>query len=167
MSDEARVWAVFRDERAALSVAERWPDAELFSSAPLEIPHGTPDKVKARLGLATIAGGTLGGLLGGLLAAATGIWMGLDVGGLPRLPAPPIGIVTFAGAALGAIGAALIVLLVRGRILSLKLEVPEPTRRQVADGAIAVMLRARPEERAALLRELATTGAEVQVVEVE
>ncbi len=167
MSDEAQVWAVFRDERAALSVAERWPDAELFSAAPLETPHGTSAKVTARLGFAPVAGGVLGGLLGGLLAAATGIWMGLDVGGLPRIPAPPIGIVTFAGAALGAIGAALIVLLVRGRILSLKLEVPEPARRQVADGATVVMLRARSEERAAILRELAAAGAEVQVVEGE
>ncbi len=167
MSDETQVWAVFRDERAALAVASRWPDAELFSSAPLETPHGTPAKVKARLGLAPVAGGALGGLLGGLLAAATGIWMGLDVGGLPRLPAPSIGIVTFAGAGLGAIGASLIVLLVRGRILGLKLEVPEHMRREVADGAVVVMLRVRPEERAAFLRELATTGAEVQVVEVE
>ena len=167
MSGETQVWAVLRDERAALAIASRWPDAELFSAAPLETPQGTPAKVKARLGLAPVAGGVLGGLLGGLLAAATGIWMGLDVGGLPRLPAPPIGIITFAGAALGAIGAALIVLLVRGRILSLKLEVPEHARRQVADGATVVMLRVRSEERAALLRELATTGAEVQLVEVE
>ena len=167
MSNEAQLWAVFRDARAALAIASRWPDAELFSAAPLETPHGTPAKVKARLGVATMAGGTLGGLLGGLLAAATGIWMGLDVGGLPRLPAPPIGIITFAGAALGAIGAALIVLLVRGRILSLKLEVPEAARRQVADGATVVMLRARSEERAAILQELAAAGAEVQVVEVE
>ena len=68
---------------------------------------------------------------------------------------------------MGAIGAALIVLLVRGRILSLKLEVPEPARRQVADGAIVVMLRARSEERAAILQELAAAGAEVQVVEGE
>ena len=83
MSDEAQLWAVFRDERAAVAIAGRWPDAELYSAAPLETPHGNPANVKARLGLATMAGGTLGGLLGGLLAAATGIWMGLDVGGLP------------------------------------------------------------------------------------
>ena len=167
MSNEAQVWAVFRDERAALAIAGRWPDAELYSAAPLETPHGNPTNVKARLGLATLGGGALGGLLGGLLAAATGIWMGLDVGGLPRLPAPPIGIITFAGAALGAIGAALIVLLVRGRILSLKLEVPEAARRQVADGAIVVMLRTRSEERPAILQELAAAGGEVQVVEGE
>ncbi len=163
MSEASQVWAVFADARAALAIGQRWPDAEVFSSEPIESPHGNHAAVRTRVGLAAVVGGVLGGLMGSGLASVTSIWMGLQVGGLPRLAAPAIGIVTFAIAALGAISGVLIVLLVRGRILRLKLEVPEFARHRVADGAVAVMLRVRAEERAQMARELAAAGAEVQV----
>lgn len=167
MTGVSQLWAVFPDARAALAVARRWSDAELFSSEPLDSPQEASARVKTPVGLAAVAGGALGGLLGGGLAAATSIWMGLDVGGLPRLSAPPIGIVTFAIAALGAIAAVLIVLLVRGRIFRLKLEVPKSARRRVAEGAVAVMLPVRSEERDEMVRALIAAGAEREVVEVQ
>ncbi len=167
MSHPTQVWAVFRDTQAALAVAQRWPDAELFSAEPIEPLLQIQAPVKTRLGLTMVAGGALGGLLGGALAAATGIWMGLDVGGLPRVPWILIGIITFAISALGAIAAAVTWFLVCGRMLRRKLEMPEKVRRMVADGAVAAMVRVHPEECDAMARELSSAGAGVEVIEVQ
>jgi len=161
MTAYPQVWAVFSDARAARAIVDRWPDAEVYAAEPTETLAGVHSRVRAPFGGIALAGGILGGLVGGGIAAGTFSWMSLHVGGLPHFPVPPIGIVTFAITALGAIGASVVFLLVQGRMLGFRLAMPEDARRRVASGDVAVMLRVHEEERAAVARELAAAGAEV------
>ena len=161
-ADQAQeMWAVFQDVPAARKEVGRHPEAEVFSAEPPETLLGVHRPAGARLGLYILAGGLLGGGTGGALAAMTGIWMGLDVGGMPRVPFAPLGIVVFAIGTLGVISAALIVLLVEGRLLRHRLEMPEAARRQVAGGAVALRLFVSEAQRDALAAELSAAGAEI------
>ncbi len=165
------LWAVFGEEPAARAAAARWPDAEVYTSEPPETMLGRHSPVKTPLGLAALAGGIIGGLAGGALAIYAFTRMSLEVGGFPQVPYAPVGIVIFAIAALEAITAVVVVLIVKGRLATLTLAMPEEARRQVAQGAVATLLRLGPEtsagEREALARDLKAAGAEVTLLEVQ
>lgn len=161
------IWALFHDPRGAKSVAERWPDAEVYSAEPPETLIGLHAQERTRIGVAAFIGGLVGALIGGGLAAYAFWRMSLEVGGMPRWPMAPIGIVIFAFTMLEAIAAVVIVLFVKGRMIGVRLRVPEEMRRKMVGGAVATMVRVRSEERDQIARELAAAGAEVQVIEVK
>ncbi len=108
---------------------------EIYSTEPLDPPH-------ARSGM--LAGAIVGGLLGGAGGAALGVLtaksMNLYVGGMPLPAVAPVGLVTFAFTALGAVGAVLLMLLWEGQLLSLRSALPDEIRKQVAHGAVAIAI---------------------------
>ena len=79
-------------------------DIEVRSSIPLvhEVcPVGL--EVHSRVPLMAVAGGLLGGTAAFLLVSLTSLAYPLPTGGMPIVPLPTVGVITFEGLALGAI----------------------------------------------------------------
>ena len=163
----AQLWAVFPDEAAARAALRQLPDAVVYSAEPPETLVGLHRPEPRGMGLAAVIGGAAGGLMGMGLAIYAFTRMGLHVGGFPKTPMAPVGIVFFAIAALEAITAVVIVLLVRARLATWKLPLPEDARRRVAEGAVAAQLFIDSGAQNQLAGEMRAAGAEVTIVEVK
>lgn len=101
------VFATPSDARDALrKLAEegvRADDVEVRSSAPLEELPSLVPKHRSRVPLMAVLGGLVGGTVAFLLASLTAKAYPLPTGGMPIVPLPPSGIITFEGVAVGAI----------------------------------------------------------------
>jgi hypothetical protein len=127
---------------------------ELYSTEPMDPPHVPSGLLKG-----AIIGGVAGGAGGAALAIVTARSMGLPVGGMPIPATAPVGIVTFALTALGAVGAVLMVLLWQGDLLTLRLPLPDEVRKQVANGAVAVAIEVEEQQSGEITAMLAKAGA--------
>ncbi len=151
--------AVFPHPDSARAAMERLaPDEyEIYSSEPLE-----PAAVRSRVGKMTFLGGLAGGIGGAALAALTARSMGLYTGGMPMVAYAPVGIITFAATALGAVAAAFGTLLWEAGLLKLRLELSEAVRQEVAAGCVALAVQAADDRRAAVEEALVRAGGRIQ-----
>jgi hypothetical protein len=138
-----KVIALFDDADAARAACQRF-GGEMYSCEPI-----APPPVPSNILAATVLGGIAGGAGGFALAALTATSMHLVTGAMPIVALAPTGIITFALAALGAIGAALATLLWQAGLLTTTLALPDDVRREVAEGAVAVVADVSPAEFAA------------------
>jgi hypothetical protein len=108
---DGRLHAVFTtsaDARVALNRLGQdgvgHENVEVRSSVPLEhdvIPVGS--KLRSRIPWTTIAGATLGGTAFFLMVKLTSEAYPLPTGGMPIVPMPTTGVITFEGVAIGAV----------------------------------------------------------------
>ena len=152
-----KLLAVFADPEAARTALERLRlrEYEMYSCEPLDQPHVSSGLLKA-----AVLGGLGGGMGGASLAVWTALAMKLYTGGMPIVAYGPVGIITFAFGALGAIGAILGTLLWQAGLLTLRLRLPEDVRKEVAGGAVAVAVEVE-EKQQQVLRE---SGARIQLL---
>ena len=151
-----RILAVFSSPETARAGLEHLGalSFEMYSTEPLDPPHIPSGLLKG-----AIIGGVAGGLGGAALAILTAQSMNLRVGGMALPAYPPVGIVTFALTALGAVGAVLLVLLWEGDLLTLRSSLPEEVRKQVAHGAVAIALEVEEGQKSEVTAILAKAGA--------
>ena len=156
-----KILALFPDSDSAMQAVERLApvEYEIYSAEPLD-----PSPVPSRLGKVTVLGGLAGAIAGAALAALTAKSMGLYTGGMPLVAYAPVGIITFAGAGLGAVSAALGTLLWEAGLLTLRLELPELVRQEIAAGAVALTIPTEENRRAAVEEVLARAGAKTQLL---
>ncbi len=157
-----KILAVFRDPDSARKALEHLAaaDVEVYSGEPLELPQ-----VRSRLAPAAILGGLAGAIGGAALAALTARTMGLYTGGMPLVAYAPVGIITFAGTAFGAIGATLGTLLWEAGLLNFRLELPKDARKEISAGAVAVVVETTESQRSSLERDLAHAGARIHATD--
>ncbi len=90
--------------------------------------------------------------------------MGLPTGGMPIVAYAPVGIITFAATALGAVAAAFGTLLWEAGLLKLRLDLPDAVRQEVAAGAVAVAVETAEGYRAAVEEVLASAGGRIKQI---
>ncbi len=132
------VTTVFNDEAALRVALERLEKQdskvrilEIRSSAPLsEELNGLVATRASRVPLMGIMGGALGGLAAFLIATLTAKAYPLITGHMPIVAAPPVGIITYEGIALGAVLATTLAVIWECRL-------PRRHSASAADGAVA------------------------------
>ena len=114
---------------------------EVRSSVPLEQVKSMPGvRIRSRVPLIAICGGFLGGLAAFLLVSFTSRAYPIVTGGMSIVPSLPVGIISYEGAALGAILATVAGVLLEGRLPRLRHRVG-PLDHHVAEGEILVSIR--------------------------
>jgi len=151
--------AAFEGESELASALDKLAEQGI-SGAAVEVRSSIPlsfrvpgDKVRSRIHLAAIAGGLLGGTSVYLLASLTAKAYPIFTGHMALVPAPPTGIVTYEGVALGAVLSIFLAVLLEARL---------PRRYQrgkldhhVADGGMVVTLSCSDDRRESVLESLA------------
>ena len=112
MSRNARAWlhAVFDSPSDALDALEElaqegltFRDIEVRSSIPLEGVHPPDLQLHSRVPLMAVLGGIVGGICAFMLTSLTSQAYPMETGGMPIVPLPTTGVITFEGIAIGAI----------------------------------------------------------------
>ena len=116
-------------------------EIEIRSSIPLEQARSLPGvRTRSRIPLIAISGGVLGGLAAFLLVSFTATDYPIVTGGMPIVPALPLGIITYEGTALGAILATVIGVFLEGGLPRFRHRVG-PLDHHVAEGRILLSNR--------------------------
>jgi hypothetical protein len=114
---------------------------EIRSSVPLEhdiVPVG--GKIKSRLPWTSVVGGLVGGTAFFMLVKLTSEAYALPTGGMPIVPMPTTGVITFEGLAIGAIIATVATMLYESRLPAL-LAKPGPLDHHIASDHILVTVK--------------------------
>lgn len=125
-------------ELAAAGVAPA--DIEVRSSIPLPDLRPAGSEPRTRVPLMAVLGGLLGGTGAFLLTSLTSQAYPLPTGGMPIVPLPPSGIITFEGVAIGAILCTVGTMLYEGGLLRMGAE-PRALDGHLAAGRIIVSVR--------------------------
>lgn len=125
-------------ELAAAGVAAG--DIEVRTSIPLPDLRPAGSEPRTRVPLMAVLGGLLGGTGAFLLTSLTSQAYPLPTGGMPIVPLPPSGIITFEGVAVGAILCTVGTMLYEGGLLRLRAH-PRPLDVHLAAGQIIVSVR--------------------------
>lgn len=115
-------------------------DIEVRSSVPHEGVHPVGAGPRTRVPLMAAVGGLVGGIGAFLLTSLSSLAYPLPTGGMPIVPGPTTGIITFEGLAIGAILFTVATVLFEGRVLGLASH-PRPIDRYVAAGSIIVSVK--------------------------
>lgn len=125
-------------ELAAAGVAAA--DIEVRSSIPLPDLRPAGSEPRTRVPLMAVLGGLLGGTGAFLLTSLTSQAYPLPTGGMPIVPLPTSGIITFEGVAVGAILCTVGTMLYEGGLMRLRAD-PRPLDAHLAAGQIIVSVR--------------------------
>ncbi len=118
-------------------------DIEVRSSVPL---HGVPPvgrRVRSWVPWMAVAGGLAGGAAAFLLSSLSSLAYPLPTGGMPLVPLPPYGVITFEGVAIGAILCTVATVLVECGLL--RPGAPEPFDAELAAGGLVLSVREGPD----------------------